>query len=174
MIDMLKYKTEIGLAVLVLIVLIGVPVWVVMTEADVATVGGPDVDYVFTLTGVSDGGIWTEEDVVGHSYWRSTPQPARLVVEAGKPVILRLKSADVTHGFSIPDLEIGPMDVEAGHVLAIQFEIPEPGEYLIQCGTWCGECHEEMLSTIVALGPGQTLEDYPGGLIAPRTKCPLH
>lgn len=136
--------------------------------------GATAADVTFTLTGVSEGGVWTEEEIAGHNYWRRTPGPARLAVRTGQTVRIRLKSADVTHGFSIPDLDVGPVLVEPGHVAEVAFTPEEPGEYLFQCTTRCGECHEEMLGSLVVLGEGETLDHYPGGLIKPRTKCPLH
>jgi heme/copper-type cytochrome/quinol oxidase subunit 2 len=82
-------------------------------------------------------------------------------------------SADVTHSFAIPDLDLGPVTVEPGHVSEVRFTPQEPGEFLTQCATRCGECHEEMLGTIVVLGPGQTLADYDEAVLPPRTKCHL-
>lgn len=159
--------------ILTLAVLILTPLG--MAGADRIYAAGDPADVTFTLTGVSDGGIWTEEEVVGHNYWRRTPRPARLVVRAGQKVRIRLKSADVTHGFNISDLDIGPILIEPGHVEEAIFTPDQPGEYLFQCSTRCGECHEEMLGTIVVLGEGETLGQYPAGhLIKPRTKCPLH
>ena len=43
--------------------------------------------HVITLTAVADGGIFTFEDVVGHNYWRRTPEVARPVVRVGETVI---------------------------------------------------------------------------------------
>ena len=170
---MLTLRTEIVAFVLVLATLAGVPVWVAVNESRAMWAEDAEGARVITLTAVAAGGIWTEEDVVGHSYWRRTPRPARPVVRVGETVILRLKSPDVTHSFSIPDFGVGPIEVGAGHVSEVRFIATEPGEYLTQCSTRCGPCHEEMLGTIVVLGPGQTIDDYPGGLLPERTKCTL-
>jgi len=158
--------------ILTVAVLILTPVGMIAADRHFAS--GEPADVTFTLTGVSDGGVWTEEAVVGHNYWRRTPKPARLVARAGQKVRIRLQSADVTHGFSIPDLDVGPILIEPGHVVEAVFTPEEPGEYLFQCTTRCGKCHEEMLGSLVVLGEGETLENYPGGLIKPRTKCLLH
>lgn len=171
---MLSTRMEIAAALLVLATLAGIPAWVVMTESASAVVRGTDNPHVITLTAVAEGGIWTEEDVIGHSYWRRMPKPARLVVRVGETAVIRLKSADVTHSFAIPDLGVDPVVVEPGHVSEVRFVPTEPGQYLIQCSLRCGACHEEMRTTIVVLGPGQTLEDYPADFLPPRTKCPHH
>lgn len=171
---MFSTRTEIGAAVLVLAILIGVPAWVVIAESWFTAVSGAGNAHLITLTAVADPGLWTEEDVVGHSYWRRTPKPARPVVHVGETVLIRLKSADVTHSFSIPDLEVGPISVEPGHVAEVSFVAANPGRHLMQCSTRCGKCHEEMLGEIVVLGPNETVADYPGSFIPPRKKCPHH
>lgn len=73
---MLSTRIEIAAAISVLLILGGVPVWVLMAESDAAAVRGAANAHVITLTAVADGGIWTEEDVVGHSYWRHRLRPA--------------------------------------------------------------------------------------------------
>ncbi len=197
---MLSKKTELVAATLVLVVLAGVPVWIIFTESIFASVSGVENPRVMTLTAVAKGGIWTEDEVVGHSYWRRQPKPTeRLVLRLGETFVIRFKSADVNHSFAIPNLNVGPVSIEPGHVSELWF-VPveraedgwnvhvvteghvsdvrfmpmQPGEYLTQCSAWCGSCHEEMRGTFVVLGAGQTLEDYPGGMLPPRKKCPLH
>lgn len=171
---MLSAKVEIMSVVLVAAIFGGVPAWVLLTESQATMVHDPANARVITLTAVADGGIWTEEEVVGHNYWHRRPKPARPVVRVGESVVIRLKSADVSHSFSIPNLDVGPVPVDPGHVSEVRFVPQEPGEHLTQCSTRCGPCHEEMLGTIVVLGPGQTLADYPGGPLPPRTKCLHH
>ena len=197
---MISKKIELLAAVLVLATLAGVPAWIIHTESVYARVSGVQNPRVVNLTAVADGGIWTEEKVVGHSYWRRQPKPTeRLVIQVGETLVIRFTSADVSHSFAIPDLNVGPVPIEPGHVSELWFVPVEkaedgwnvhlvnqghvvdvrflpvrPGEYLYQCSAWCGHCHEEMRGTFVVLGAGQTLEDYPGGVLPPRKKCPLH
>ncbi|MBI2923862.1 MAG: cupredoxin domain-containing protein [Planctomycetes bacterium] len=170
----MNWKIEIASALLVLLSLVAAPAWVLHVESEAAAAHEASPARVITLTAVAAGGIWTEEEVAGHNYWRRQPEPARTVVLSGENVVIRLKSADVSHSFSIPELEVGPVAVEPGKVSVVRFVAPAPGEYLIQCSTRCGPCHEEMLGTLVVLGSGETLADYPPGLLPPRTKCPNH
>ncbi|MBI4612334.1 MAG: hypothetical protein HY720_01865 [Planctomycetes bacterium] len=167
-------RAEILAAVLVVASLAGIPLWIVWEEGRVARSAAPGEERILTLTAIAERGIWTEEEVVGHSYWRREPEVARPVVRAGEPVTLRLKSADVSHSFAIPELDVGPFPVEPGHVTVASFVAAEPGEFLFQCSTRCGPCHEEMLGTMVVLASGESAEDYPPGLLPARTKCPLH
>ena len=173
---MISKKVEVVSAVLVVAILVGVPAWVIQTESKAASVAeGPNAR-VINLTAVAKFGIWTDEEVVGHSYWRRRPKVARPIIRLGETVVFRLKSADVQHSFAISELGIDPVPVKPGHVVEVRLPLEdvEPGEYIIQCSTWCGPCHEEMLGSIVVLRPNQKLEDIEPLQLPPREKCPLH
>lgn len=116
--------------------------------------------HVIDLTGVAAQGVWTDETVSGTNYWRPL-RPANPIVAAGQEVTVRLQSADDEHGFSIPELGIGPVKVEAGHVIEVRFTPQVPGRYAYQCTTRCGPCHEAMTGWIIVLGPAETPEMYP-------------
>lgn len=172
---MFSIRAEILATVLVLATLVGVPLWALREEARANEIPGEEDLHVITMTAVADGGIWTFEDVVGHNYWRREPEVARPVVRVGETVLFRLKSADVTHGFSIPELGVGPIYVEPGYVTEVRFEPEEPGEYLIQCVYRCGCCHEEMFAILEVRGPNG--EPPPEDMLLklpPRVMCPLH
>ena len=172
---MFSIRAEIMATVLVLATLVGVPLWALREEARATEIPGEENLHVITMTAVADGGIWTFEDVVGHNYWRREPEVARPVVRVGEKVLFRLKSADVTHGFSIPELAVGPIYVEPGDVTEVMFEPEESGEFLIQCVYRCGCCHEEMFAILEVRGPNgepppeDMLLTLPG-----RVMCPLH
>jgi len=81
----------------------------------------------------------------------------------------------VVHGFSIPELDVGPVYVEPGYVTELSFVPEESGEYLIQCTARCGCCHEEMFAILVVLGPnGEPPPEDMLFTLPPRQKCPLH
>lgn len=115
---------------------------------------------VINLTGVAAQGVWTAEAVNGANYWRPL-RPATPVVHAGREVIIRLQSADDEHGFTIPELGVGPIKVEAGHVAEVRFTPQVPGRYAYQCTTRCGRCHEGMTGALVVVGPAETSDMYP-------------
>ncbi len=172
---MISGRAEIIGTVLVLATLVGVPLWALREESRATELPDEENLRVITLTAVADGGIFTFEDVVGHNYWRRQPEVARPVVRVGETVLFRLKSADVTHGFSIPELEVGPIYVEPGDVTEVRFEPKESGEYLIQCVYRCGCCHEEMFAIVEVRGPNG--EPPPEDMLLklpPRVMCPLH
>jgi heme/copper-type cytochrome/quinol oxidase subunit 2 len=171
---MLSIKAEIVGVVLVLATLVGIPLWLVREEARATEIPEGENVHVITMTAVAGCGVFTFEDMVGFNYWWREPEVARPVVRVGETVVFRLKSADVTHGFSIPELEVGPIYVEPGYVTEVRFEPKEAGEYLIQCVYRCGGCHEEMFAVIEVRGPnGEPPPEEMRLLLPPRVKCVL-
>lgn len=159
----------------VLATLVGIPLWMLHEESAANRIPGGQGLHVIELTAVSHGGIFTFENVVGHNYWRRRPEVARPVVRVGEKVLFRLRSADVIHGFSIPELQVGPISIEPGYVTVVRFEPKEAGEFLIQCTFRCGGCHEEMFAVLEVQGPnGEPPPENMRLVLPPRVKCPLH
>lgn len=132
----------------------------------------PDDVHVFTLTGVARDGVWTAEEVAGHNYWRHHFSRAKIQVETGEKVLLRLKSSDVTHYFSSPKLGIELVEVQSGYLEEVTFTAGSPGSYLYFCEAICGDCHYYMRGVIEVLpksssGSGK----YPA--VADLTECHL-
>lgn len=104
---------------------------------------------VITLTGVASLGVWTSEEVRGINYWTDRFPPARPVLQAGRKAILRLASADVTHTFYCPALEIGPVEVQPGHVVEVEVTPKTEGTFRYHCTMVCGMPHFGMQGEIV-------------------------
>ena len=171
---MLSWRAEAVGILLVLVTLVGIPLWVLSEESRASRAPGEENLHVIYLTAVAKGGIYTFEDIVGHNYWRRQPEVARPVVRVGEKVLFRLRSADVIHGFSIPELQVGPIYIEPGTVTEVRFEPKESGEYLIQCTFRCGGCHEEMFAVLEVRGPnGEPPPEDMRLVLPPRVKCPL-
>ncbi len=108
--------------------------------------------------------------VKGHQWWweveypDSTPQ--RRVVTAneihvpvGRPIELRLTSADVNHSFWVPNLH-GKKDLIPGHEAVTWFRADRPGVYEGQCAEFCGHQHALMRLVVVAESPARFAEWY--------------
>ncbi|WP_374000971.1 cytochrome c oxidase subunit II [Massilia sp. CFBP 13647] len=104
-------------------------------------------------------------EVTGHMWWWGAryldDEPGRMFdtanevhVPAGKPVILKLNSADVIHSFWAPSLH-GKKDLIPGRTALLQFRADKPGVYRGQCAEFCGFEHALMAFTIVAHPPAQ-------------------
>jgi cytochrome c oxidase subunit II len=80
------------------------------------------------------------------------PQFARLVVPAGRPVELSLRSADVLHSLFIPAMRFKRY-AYANYTNRFVLTFPHPGRMLGECAQLCGWDHAEMRFTVVVLAP---------------------
>lgn len=88
-----------------------------------------------------DGALGTADDVETAS---------ELVVPAGEPVLLTLRSRDVIHSFFVPALRI-KQDVVPGRSIATWFTVERPGAYELVCAELCGFGHYAMAGTVRAV-----------------------
>ncbi|MDX1675036.1 MAG: cytochrome c oxidase subunit II, partial [Longimicrobiales bacterium] len=109
-------------------------------------------------------------EAIGHQWWWEFRYPDHDIVTAnefyvptGRPVALRLRSADVIHSFWIPRLggkkDVNPVPrtpegVDPLHMNQIVVEIDSAGEYMGQCAEFCGTSHAIM--RMMAVGVDST------------------
>lgn len=146
-------KTDIVLLILVLALLAGLPlslraydqwVWRTKIQQDAK---------VFTLTGNNEKG-WILGDI--HAFnvlfpdTRRPHGPPRVTVRLGDRVVLKIKSSDVVHGFSLKDLGIYIAEgIQPGKVKLVSFVADKVGEFTFSCNAICGENHENMKGIVV-------------------------
>ena len=98
--------------------------------------------------------------VTGYSWWWKVeyehPDPAQRLVTAneiripvGQPVLVKLKSADVIHGFWVPTLA-GKTQAIPGLVNQQWIQADSPGIYTGQCTQYCGAAHAQMGFEVIA------------------------
>jgi cytochrome c oxidase subunit 2 len=78
-----------------------------------------------------------------------------LIVPAGRPVMIYLRTEDVQHSFFVPRLRV-KQDAVPGQVIPVWFEATAPGEYELLCAELCGWGHYTMKARVIALPE----EDY--------------
>lgn len=116
-------------------------------------------------TGRSIASLANEEnaltiEVTGHQWWWEVryedPVPSRRLTTAneihipvGRPVRLRLRSADVIHSFWVPSLH-GKKDLIPGHRNSIWLRADRPGVYQGGCAEFCGHQHAKMGLLVIA------------------------
>lgn len=122
------------------------------------------VPYVFTVgheTRASTRADRLSIDVTGHLYWwemsyRRGPggSPAvsanELVLPAGEPVELLLRSNDVIHSFWVPNLA-GKTDMIPGRENRMVIQADRAGVFRGQCAEYCGRQHALMAFDVVVL-----------------------
>ncbi len=107
----------------------------------------------FTLTGHTKKGWLLGEvqafEVVSLGQSRPVEKPV-IEVRQGDRVVLKLKSSDVIHGFSLKDAGIIIADgIQPGKVVLVSFIADKVGTFTFSCNAICGDNHENMQGTLV-------------------------
>jgi len=134
-------------AVLVAIAFGQLPTWAALRDPAGKPAGGPTAVVVaqqwswrFEHAGL-DGRLGTVDDL---------ETAFELVVPAGEPVLLELRSRDVIHSFFVPELRL-KQDVVPGRSAPLWFTISEPGTFELVCAELCGFGHYAMAGRVRAL-----------------------
>ena len=75
-------------------------------------------------------------------------EPAIIKVKSGANIDLEVTTADVQHGFDVPQLGIKE-PVQPGKPAHVKFKAPAKGEYQVICGIICGPHHDDMEAKLV-------------------------
>jgi cytochrome c oxidase subunit II len=75
---------------------------------------------------------------------RFTYEPNVITLKRGEPVVLVMRSADVTHGLKVDGLNIKSGEIKKGKDTEIQFTPAEVGHFVGQCAYFCGAGHGSM------------------------------
>jgi cytochrome c oxidase subunit 2 len=123
-------------------------------------------------------GIWFTHDVpqadkgdaytvnaVGYQWWFRFEYPNEqikdvgqlltsneLVIPAGRPVHVNLRTNDVIHSFWVPRLA-GKVDMIPNRANFLWLKADEPGYFWGQCAEFCGDSHAVMRFRVIALAP---------------------
>ncbi|MCC5023287.1 MAG: cytochrome c oxidase subunit II [Candidatus Synoicihabitans palmerolidicus] len=73
-----------------------------------------------------------------------------LVIPAGRPVRIELRTVDVIHSFWVPKLA-GKVDMMPNRGNHLWLQADEPGYFWGQCAEYCGESHAVMRFRVIAL-----------------------
>ena len=96
--------------------------------------------------------------IVAHQWWWEVRYKSGAVtaneihIPTGRPLTVRIESADVVHDFWVPDLA-RKIDAIPGTPVAIQMQADEPGTYLGTCAEYCGTQHAWMRIVVIADKP---------------------
>ena len=106
-----------------------------------------------------------EINAIGYQWWFKFEYPGEqingfgslvtaneLVIPAGKPIHINLRTTDVIHSFWIPKLA-GKVDMIPNRANLLWLKAEKPGYYWGQCAEYCGDSHAVMRFRVIALGP---------------------
>ena len=79
---------------------------------------------------------------------KSVYNPEVIHAKVNEPLILIVKSADVTHGFAIDEFKIAK-EVTPGNPVRIEFTPDKTGKFDYYCVVRCGKKHLTMRGTLI-------------------------
>jgi cytochrome c oxidase subunit 2 len=74
-------------------------------------------------------------------------QPSEITVKKGQPVVLVIKSADVSHGLRFRELNLN-VKVDKGGTAELPFTPDKTGDFVGHCSVFCGSGHGGMTLTM--------------------------
>jgi len=147
-------KKDVFLSIFLLLILVGLPIGIWAYDRNLEPKEIPDDAKVFTLTGNAQKGWLVGEiqanDIV--SLWQDNGPAKKPVIEVFKDdlVLLKLRSSDVTHGFSLKAFGIYMANgIKPGKTVYVSFTADKAGTFLFSCNVFCGDIHQHMLGTLV-------------------------
>lgn len=131
-----------------ILVLFGTAIWTFATFASVAK-RVPEPELTVAVTGHQ---WWWEARYEGGDAAGGFSTANEIHIPTGRPVRLRLDSADVIHSFWVPKLA-GKTDAIPGQTNLAWVQADAPGVFLGQCAEYCGLQHAHMALRVVARAP---------------------
>lgn len=143
--------------------------WTLIPAIIVVLIAIPTVRTIFENQQAPPKGSMQVE-VIGHQWWWEFRYPEQGVVTAnqlylpvGRPIELKLHSADVIHSFWIPRIggkrDVNPQakthEGEQPSFNRIVFTIDSAGFYPGQCAEYCGDSHAIMRMSVMAVPPAE-------------------
>ena len=135
--------------ILLLIIVVGLPFGIRAYDRRLEPVQSMAGAKEFTLTGTAGRG-WVVGEVRANdiiSLWRDDGSQVKPVIEVSKGdrVVLKLRSADVTHGFSLKDYGIYvAKGIQPGKTVYLSFTADKVGRFIFMCTVFCGDIHRHM------------------------------
>jgi cytochrome c oxidase subunit II len=87
--------------------------------------------------------------------------PSCIVVPTGTPVVFRVTSPDVIHGFLVAETNVNSM-VVPGFVAEVRTRFDKPGEHLMPCHEYCSVGHEGMWARVKVVDRSEFARVYGG------------
>jgi len=147
-------KSELVILLALAVILIGLPLGIRAYDQHRLPGKLPPGAKVFTLTGHAQRG-WRLGDIKAVdvlSLWGQTGPLEKpvITVSRGDRVVLKLKSSDVVHGFSLKDLGVFITDgIQPGKVLYVSFTADKTGTFIFSCNAVCGDNHQNMQGALI-------------------------
>jgi heme/copper-type cytochrome/quinol oxidase subunit 2 len=76
--------------------------------------------------------------------------PRTIKVPYGKDAKILIRNIEtVSHGFALPDYNVGVKEIKAGEVAVVKFKADKKGTFPFMCTVWCSKRHLEMNGELI-------------------------
>jgi len=147
-------KRDVIYLILLILIVIGLPFGIRAYDRRLEPYQSNAETMEFTLTGHAGKG-WVPGEVRANdivSLWRDDGPAEKPVIEVNKGdrVVLKLRSADVTHGFSLKAYGIYvAQGIQPGKTVYAAFTADKSGRFIFMCTVFCGDIHQHMEGTLI-------------------------
>jgi heme/copper-type cytochrome/quinol oxidase subunit 2 len=147
-------RKDVVLLIGLILILVGLPFGIRAYDRHLEPQEIADGAKVFTLTGNAQKG-WLLGEVRANdmiSLWQEKKSEKKPVIDVSKDdfVVLKLRSSDVTHGFSLKAFGIYvAKGIKPGKTVYVSFKADKPGTYTFMCSVFCGDIHPHMNGTLI-------------------------
>jgi heme/copper-type cytochrome/quinol oxidase subunit 2 len=104
--------------------------------------------FIFVVCALAASTSFSVTKTIEISCTKSLFTPNVVQVKKGEPVVLILKSKDVTHGFAIDEYNIAK-EVPPGRPVTVEFVADRAGEFAFYCVVRCGKKHLQMRGKLI-------------------------
>ena len=147
-------KQDVFYLALIILIIIGLPFAIPAYDRYLNPIQSKTAVKEFSLTGTAGRG-WVLGEVRANdiiTLWRDDGPPIKPIIEVNKgdKIVLKLRSADVTHGFSLKAFGIYvAQGIQPGKTVYVSFTADKLGRFIFLCTVFCGDIHQHMQGTIV-------------------------
>lgn len=138
---------------IILFMVISIPLGIRAYDQSIKPAGLSSGVKEFVLTGHSEKG-WLLGEVKAYDmlsfFKRKTFSQPIIRVSLNDQVVLKLRSADVTHGFSLKGYGIYISNgIDPGRTVYAKFKADKEGTFRFACTVFCGDMHEVMTGMLI-------------------------
>ena len=147
-------KQDVVYLLLLIIIIIGLPLGIRAYDRHLDPIKADPGTREFILTGHAQKG-WVLGEVQANdiiSLWQDNGPRQKPVIEVhkGDQVTIKLRSADVTHGFSLKAFGIYvAKGIKPGKSVYVSFKADKTGTFVFMCNVFCGDIHQHMEGKLI-------------------------
>ena len=148
------HKKDLIYLALLVVVIFGLPLAILAYDTHLRPKTAASGSKEFVLTGSAKHGWIVGEinavDILSIHAQRSSSTEPVITINKNDRVVLKLRSSDVTHGFSLKTYGIYLTEgIQPGKTIYVSFVADKAGSFPFACNVYCGDIHRHMRGTLI-------------------------